>query len=114
MVTEANYGGRVTDPMDRRSINLILSDFYTSDVLKDGYKYSESGKWDVPPDGPLSSYMEFIKTDMPTTDLTEVFGLHDNADITSAINETNQLLGTALSLMPRKAGGGGKSQEEML
>lgn len=47
-------------------------------------------------------------------DLTEVFGLHDNADITSAINETNQILGTALSLMPRKAGGGGKSQEEML
>jgi dynein heavy chain len=51
---------------------------------------------------------------MPTTDLTEVFGLHDNADITSAINETNLLLGTALSLMPRKAGGAGKSQEEIL
>jgi dynein heavy chain len=29
MVAEANYGGRVTDPMDRRAINLILSDFYT-------------------------------------------------------------------------------------
>ena len=114
MVAEANYGGRVTDPMDRRAINLILSDFYTADVLKDGYKYSESGKYYVPPDGPLSSYMDFIKSELPTVDLTEVFGLHDNADITSAINETNQLLGTALSLMPRKAGGAGKSQEEML
>lgn len=114
MVAEANYGGRVTDPMDRRAINLILSDFYSADVLKDGYKYSESGKYYVPPDGPLSSYMDFIKSELPTVDLTEVFGLHDNADITSAINETNQLLGTALSLMPRKAGGAGKSQEEML
>jgi dynein heavy chain len=46
--------------------------------------------------------------------VTEVFGLHENADITSAINETNALLGTALSLMPRKAGGAGKSQEEIL
>jgi len=114
MVAEANYGGRVTDPMDRRAISLILSDFYTPDALKDGYKYSESGKYIIPPDGPISSYIEYIKNEMPTTDLTEVFGLHDNADITSAINETNQLLGTALSLMPRKAGGAGKSQEEIL
>lgn len=28
MVAEANYGGRVTDPMDRRAIKIILSDFY--------------------------------------------------------------------------------------
>jgi len=48
------------------------------------------------------------------TDLTEVFGLHDNADITMAINDTNQLLETALSLLPRKAAGGGKTQEEVL
>lgn len=61
MVAEANYGGRVTDPMDRRSINIILSDFYCADVLKDGYKYSESGKYVVPPDGPLSSYVDYIK-----------------------------------------------------
>jgi dynein heavy chain len=109
MVAEANYGGRVTDPMDRRSINLILSDFYTVDVLKDNYKFSESGKYYIPPDGPLSGYIEFIKEQMPLNDLTEVFGLHDNADITSAINDTNMLLGTALSLMPRKAGAAGKS-----
>ena len=114
MVAEANYGGRVTDPMDRRCINMILSDFYTSDALKDGYKYCESGKYFIPADGPISSYVEFIRNEMPQADVTEVFGLHENADITSAINETNALLGTALSLMPRKAGGAGKSQEEIL
>lgn len=54
MVAEANYGGRVTDPMDRRAISLILSDYYTPEVLKDGYKYSESGKYVVPPDGTLA------------------------------------------------------------
>jgi len=54
MVAEANYGGRVTDPMDRRAINLILSDFYCPDVLKDGYKFSESGKYIVPPDASLA------------------------------------------------------------
>jgi len=114
MVAEANYGGRVTDPMDRRSINLILSDFYTPDILKDGYKFSESGKYIVPPDGNIASYIDFIRNEMPQNDLTEVFGLHDNADITSAINDTTNLLGTALSLMPRKSGAAGKSQEELL
>ena len=114
MVAEANYGGRVTDPMDRRAINMILSDFYTPEVLKDGHKYSESGKYFIPPDGTKAQYIEFIKESLPINDLTEVFGLHDNADITSAINDTNNLLGTALGLMPRKAAGAGKSQEEML
>jgi len=114
MVAEANYGGRVTDPNDRRTISLLLSDFYNIDVLKDGYKYSESGKYVVPPDGNIASYVDYIKNELPSVDLTEVFGLHDNADITSAINETNNILGTALSLMPRKAGGAGKSQEELL
>jgi dynein heavy chain len=78
-------------------------------VLKDGYKFSESGKYYVPPDGTLANYIEYIKEEMPLNDLTEVFGLHDNADITSAINDTTLLLGTALSLMPRKIGGAGKS-----
>ena len=109
MVAEANYGGRVTDPMDRRAINLILSDYYTPETLKDGYKFSESGKYLVPPDGPLANYIDYIRNSMISTDLTEVFGLHDNADITSAINDTNALLGTALSLMPRQVAGGGKS-----
>lgn len=28
MAAEANYGGRVTDPMDRRLIKIILKTFY--------------------------------------------------------------------------------------
>ena len=29
MAAEANYGGRVTDPMDRRLIKIILKKFYS-------------------------------------------------------------------------------------
>jgi len=113
MVAQANYGGRVTDPMDRRAITYILSDFYTPEILKDTYRFSESGKYYAPPESELQGYIDFIK-ELPINDPPEVFGLHENADITSAINETNQLLGTALSLMPRDVGSGGKSQEEAL
>ncbi len=68
----------------------------------------------MPPDGPLSSYIDFIKEKLPVNDLTEIFGLHDNADITSAINDTTLLMYTALSLQPRISGAAGKSQDETL
>jgi len=43
-----------------------------------------------------------------------VFGLHDNADITSAINATDTLLETALSLQPRATSSSGKTQDQVL
>lgn len=89
MVAEANYGGRVTDPNDRTCISLVLEDFYHPDMLKDKHKMSESGKYFVPPEGDLLSYQNYLREDMPLNDLTEIFGLHDNAEITSAINNTN-------------------------
>jgi len=43
MVSEANYGGRVTDGNDRITINLILEDFYNSDMLKPNHKLIPGG-----------------------------------------------------------------------
>mmetsp|Transcript_12443 Transcript_12443/g.20899 ORF Transcript_12443/g.20899 Transcript_12443/m.20899 type:complete len:197 (-) Transcript_12443:561-1151(-) len=85
MVAEANYGGRVTDANDRVTLNFILEDFYNPSMLKKNHPLSESGKYMVPDEGPIESYIEFIRESMPMNDLTEVFGLHDNAEITSAI-----------------------------
>jgi len=98
MVAEANYGGRVTDPNDRTCISLVLEDFYSPEMLKDKHKMSESGKYIVPTEGDLNSYQEYIRDEMPLNDLTEIFGLHDNAEITSAINNTNAMLSAALAL----------------
>lgn len=114
MGSEANYGGRVTDPKDRILINTLLADFYHQKVLNDSYKYSESGVYYCPGESELNVYLEFIQNSLPINDLTEIFGLHDNAEITSAINETHEILGNVLSLMPRVSSGAGKSQEEEL
>ena len=56
MVAEANYGGRVTDPKDRRLIKILLNDFYTKDILLEEYKFSESGIYYAPVEGNLDSY----------------------------------------------------------
>jgi len=115
MVAEANYGGRVTDPNDRITINLILEDFYCPEMLNKNHKLSESGKYYVPDVGELHTYVDFIKEQMPLNDLTEIFGLHENAEITSAIGITNNMLYVALGLQGASTSGGkGKSQDEIL
>lgn len=43
MAAEANYGGRVTDPMDRRLIKIILKNFYSPEIMHDGFKMTKDG-----------------------------------------------------------------------
>lgn len=45
--------------------------------------------------------------------MPEIFGLHDNANITFAQNETYTLLGTIVQLQPKSSSAGGKSREEV-
>lgn len=54
------------------------------------------------------SALEYIKS-LPINDGTEVFGLHPNAAISSAIIETNFVCESILTLLPRDAGSGGAS-----
>lgn len=41
--------------------------------------------------------MNFIDESFPFEDKTEIFGMHENAEITSAINFTNEFLQAALT-----------------
>ena len=110
---ECNYGGRVTDDKDRRCILNILMDFYNPGILDDNYKFSPSGKYYAPENGTLENMCDYVRT-LPYNEGPEVFGLHDNANISCAISETNALLQTALSLQPRAVEGEGKSWGETL
>ena len=56
--------------------------------------------------------MNYIKH-LPINDTPEIFGLHDNANITFAQNETFSLLNGILKLQPKSAVGAGKSREEV-
>jgi dynein heavy chain len=110
---ECNYGGRCTDDKDRRCLVNIISEFYNAHILDDAYKFSPSGTYCAPPEGNLQSYRDYIAT-LPFSEGPEVFGLHDNANISCAVAETNELLDTMQSLQPQTGGGAGKSWDQIL
>ncbi|KAM7230116.1 hypothetical protein CapIbe_018833 [Capra ibex] len=111
---EINYGGRVTDDWDRRCVMNILEDFYSPDVLFPDHSYSASGVYhQIQPTYDLNGYLSYIKS-LPLNDMPEIFGLHDNANITFAQNETYTLLGTIVQLQPKSSSAGGKSREEIV
>lgn len=99
---ECNYGGRVTDEFDRRTLNTLIDKFYCAEMLVDGAPLSESGTLLMPPDGPYQSYLDYCKL-LPLTVRPEVFGLHDNADITKDQQETALLLDSILLTQARAA-----------
>uniref|UniRef100_A0A8B9LEL4 Dynein axonemal heavy chain 12 n=1 Tax=Astyanax mexicanus TaxID=7994 RepID=A0A8B9LEL4_ASTMX len=89
---ECNYGGRVTDDWDRRLLLTILADFYNKDIIENPrYMFSPSGKYYSPPKSIYEDYVEFIRN-LPATQHPEVFGMHENVDISKDLQQTKLLI----------------------
>merc|ERR1711988_723382 len=48
LTAECNYGGRVTDDKDRRTLTTVVRQFYCPEILDDGFALTASGKYRVP------------------------------------------------------------------
>jgi dynein heavy chain len=81
--------------------------------MSDDYKFSPSGRYTSIPTGTKTHYLQYI-SEMPINPDPEVFGMHENADMTSAQQQTDLLFETILKMQPRSSGGAGKSREEIL
>ncbi|KAG2482389.1 hypothetical protein HYH03_018685 [Edaphochlamys debaryana] len=118
-IGECNYGGRVTDDKDRRLLLTALQRIYRPQALAlDGqaFKLSASGTYFIPPEGPHASYLSYVSS-LPVFPLPEAFGLHENADITKDLQQTQLMLDTLVLTAGGGGGGGGgggAGEEEMV
>ncbi|XP_029291775.1 dynein heavy chain 12, axonemal [Cottoperca gobio] len=106
---ECNYGGRVTDDWDRRLLMTILADFYNKDIIeKPRYPFSPGGEYFAPPKSMYDDYIEFIK-ELPLSQHPEVFGMHENVDISKDLQQRKLLFDSLLLTQGGGAKGGASS-----
>jgi dynein heavy chain len=104
---ECNYGGRVTDAKDRRTMESLVKIYYTEEAVTDeNYKFSASGIYYPPTDGDHDSYVEYIRN-LPLVEAPEVYGFHANADITKDNKEAEGMLDSIMKTQGSSGGGGG-------
>ncbi|CAK9814603.1 Dynein axonemal heavy chain 7 [Anthophora plagiata] len=94
---ECNYGGRVTDEWDRRTLNTILERFYCNEVIaRKKYLFDPSGIYYVPDVTSHNEYLEYVRS-FPMITAPSVFGMNENADIIKDQQETALMLSSILS-----------------
>jgi len=121
LVGHINYGGRVTDDLDRRLLLTFVKKFNNPDILNPRYEFCNSDVYYLPkfndkePEKNLEAYFNYADTLPSTNDDPEIFGMHDNANITYEAQETTKILDTVVSIQPRTGGGGdGKTPSELV
>lgn len=81
----------------------LLADFYTDKAFYPGYCFSKAKEYKLPELGSRENYLAYVRN-LPNSVNPEVFGLHENADITREINETNLFCNAILLTMSGSSG----------
>ena len=124
MVWEAQYGGKITDNMDRRLFGSYVEAWLSPMTIAPSFSFSPATTvnripndfdYTIPNCNDDSEYQEYIKT-FPSIDSPEVFGLHPNADLTFRKKEVDALLNTILDTQPKTSSDsdGGMSREDVV
>ncbi|KAF7987651.1 hypothetical protein HCN44_003514 [Aphidius gifuensis] len=97
---EITYGGRITDNWDLRCLKTILDNYLSPKTLDDNYCYSSSGIYYCPGYDNINKYKEYVDK-FPLIEEPEIFGMHENANITYQLNETKNILNTIIDIQPK-------------
>lgn len=115
MVCEVQYGGRITDGLDREMF-LTYGQMWVQDaVFQQHYCFNASVTeftYMIPEAVEHVKFLEYIQ-EIPGKDNPPIFGLHPNADLTYRLNQSVAMINVMLDTQPKEASGGsGKSREE--
>ncbi|XP_011298266.1 dynein heavy chain 7, axonemal-like [Fopius arisanus] len=113
---ECNYGGRVTDEWDRRTLNTILEVFYCEEAVEErSYRFDSSGQYYIPWVSEHSEFLDYVR-DLPMITGPSVFGMNDNADIIKDQQETEIMIASILLTQDTasEAAEGGKTPDEIV
>ena len=112
MISEIQYGGRITDDWDRRQMNTYAESFFCQAVLEPGYSFLKG--YSIPMATEINAFREHVNT-YPSTDIPEVFGLNMNADLVFRLDNAEKVFTTIMDTMPKGGGGGkGATREEIV
>ncbi|XP_026818275.1 dynein heavy chain 6, axonemal-like [Rhopalosiphum maidis] len=96
IMVEINYGGRVNDYWDQKTMKTIFLNFFDPRTLEPNYKYSDSGIYFCPETEnctTINNYQAFINK-LPIIEDLDIFGMHKNANIAYQTRETQEMLQT--------------------
>merc|ERR1711871_302391 len=114
MVSEIQYGGKITEDYDRRLFNTYAALWLCPDMAKEGFKFNPDRMIGELPDNflynvPLfqehKEYYEYCSS-FPEIDTPEVSGLHPDADLTYRLKGATAMLRTLVETQPKDTGGG--------
>jgi len=106
LIAEANYGGRVTEHPDNRVLRSYVTEFFSPAALLPKFQLSTLPTYYIPEDGSLNNYRNYVK-DLPYNEPPEAFGQHMNAEISSSVKDTENLLQTIIDVSGGSGGGAG-------
>uniref|UniRef100_A0A3B4C567 AAA+ ATPase domain-containing protein n=1 Tax=Pygocentrus nattereri TaxID=42514 RepID=A0A3B4C567_PYGNA len=109
MLGEVQYGGRVTDDMDKRLLNTFTRIWFSENMFGDKFCFYKG--YTIPKAKMLQEYHTHIDT-LPLVDTPEVFGLHPNADISCQTNMASEILSTIINIQPKDSSSGGDETRE--
>uniref|UniRef100_A0A8C3PI70 Uncharacterized protein n=2 Tax=Charadriiformes TaxID=8906 RepID=A0A8C3PI70_9CHAR len=112
MLGEVQYGGRVTDDVDKTLLNTYARVWFGEHMFSEKFCFYKD--YVIPKGKTVEDYLQYIEQ-LPAIDTPEVFGLHPNADITYQTNLANETLSTIVSIQPKDSStGGGETREAVV
>jgi dynein heavy chain len=117
MVAEAQYGGRITDDLDRELFVTYAAKWFCDDIFRANFafnNFSSEYNYRIPEGLDIQNYRDAIDV-IPAVDSPLIFGLHPNADLTYRLKDATEMITTIIETQPKDAGGGeGKSVDEIV